>query len=195
MWSCCATVYVIWCHLSRCTQDHITFPLNLQVCVNLPSRVHNVCVCEYVSWLLVRPVWMTCLSNVWAKLWIAPGRESKRRQDFNPANSLSVFGFGKTQPAPSQFSPCVGERRSGLFTFPLCAKLSWFLAMNKMHTRSDAHACTQKHPHRLPCSVFIISTDGEFHANNILQFGFKIIIKKNIHPPMAFCYICFLIPK
>lgn len=48
----------------------------------------------------------------------------ERGQDFNLANSLSLFGFGKTQPAPSQFSPCVGEKRSGLFAFPLCAKLS-----------------------------------------------------------------------
>lgn len=111
-------------------------------------------VCEYVFRLLVRPVWMTCLSNVWAELWIAPGRERERGQGFNLANSLSLFGFGKMQPAPSQFSPCVGDRRSRLFTFPLCAKLSGFLAMNKMHTRSDAHtdlhACTHKHPNCLP---------------------------------------------
>ena len=118
-------------------------------------------VCEYVFRLLVRPVWMTCLSNVWAELWTAPGREregkKKQGHDFNPADSLSLFGFGRMQPSPSQFSPCVGERRSGLFTFPLCAKLSWFLAMNKMHTRSDAHAdihaCTHKHPHCLPCAL------------------------------------------
>lgn len=45
-------------------------------------------------------------------------------QDFNLANSLSLFGSGKKQRAPSQLTPCVGERRSGLFTFPLCAKLS-----------------------------------------------------------------------
>lgn len=45
-------------------------------------------------------------------------------QDFNLANSLSLFRFGKMQPAPSQISPLVGGKRSGLFTFPLCAKLS-----------------------------------------------------------------------
>lgn len=52
------------------------------------------------------------------------GDGEKRGQDFNLANSPSLFGFGKMLHAPSQFSPCVGERRSGLFTFPLCAKLS-----------------------------------------------------------------------
>ena len=83
------------------------------------------------------------------------GEGWKRGQDFNPATCLLLFWFGRCSMLPSQFSPCVGESRFGLFTFPLCAKLSWFLAMNKMHTRSDAHmdihACT--HPHCLSCSV------------------------------------------
>lgn len=112
------------------------------------------------------------------------GEGEKRGQDFNLANSLSLFGFGKMQHAPSQLSPCVGERRSGLFTFPLCAKLSWFLAMNKMHTRSDAHtdihACTHRHPHCLSCSPFLTlvqmcytSKEQANQTNSTLQFHCK----------------------
>lgn len=41
---------------------------------------------------------------------------------------------------PSQFSPCVGDTRSGPFTFPLCAKLSWCFAMNRTRTRTHTQS-------------------------------------------------------
>ena len=109
------------------------------------------------------------------------------------------------QHAPSQFSPRVGERRSGLFTFPLCAKLSWFLAMNKMHTHArtrahthtltltDIHACAHTNTHSVSTPALVSHSRrdvahkqeiGKLLANSISPFDLKYT--KKIYPPKHF---------
>lgn len=117
--------------------------------------------------LLVRTVQMTCCSNTRAELWNAPGTRGEREweredgrvegeqaeKDFNPATCLQCLDLERCCRTPSQFSPCVGDTRSGPFTFPLCAKLSWFLAMNRICARTHPAAVTHTNCPRLPAHL------------------------------------------
>lgn len=143
--------------------SNVTYPLNLQVCVcvyALPCAKH-VCtyVCEYAFRLLVRPVWMTCLSNVRAKLWIAPGRERKGGRILTQLPAFHCLDLERCSMLPASSLPVWERGALGYSHFHYVLNWADFLPWTRctharthtwiyMHAHTNTHTLSASHYHR-----------------------------------------------
>lgn len=146
--------------------SNVTYPLNLQVCVHvcaLPCAKH-VCtyVCKYAFRLLVRPVWMTCLSNVRAELWIAPGRERKGGRILTQLPAFHCLDLERCSMLPASFLPVWERGALGYSHFHYVLNWADFLPWTRCthtqtHTWIYMHAHTNTHT--LSCSLHLTSIE------------------------------------
>lgn len=145
------------------------------------------CVCayvyEYAFRLPVRPVWMTCLSNVRAELWIAAGRDGKGGRILTQLPAFCCFDLEDA--ACSQASSLPVWERAALGYSHFHYVLNWadFLPWTRCtHARTHTWIYMHAHTHIVsPALLFTVinlvhigERNRGFQANTVWHFKFTL---------------------
>lgn len=132
-----------------------------RMCVNLFFR------------LLARPVWMTCLSNVWAKLWTAPGRNKDGGRiltQLTPFHCLELEGCSQL---PARSLPVWENGARGDSHFHYVLNWADFLPWTRCpysHMLEHAHwyTCIYTIKTKNVCFLLSVLTAWELQAKSVL---------------------------
>lgn len=135
----------------------ITYPLNLQACVWVLSHVPSMCKCEYAFRLLLRPVWMTCLSNVGAKLCEElQGRREKGGRILTQLPAFQCLDLERCSMLPASSRPVWETGALGYSHFHYVLNWADFLPWTRCtHARTHTWIYMLAHTHTVSPAVFL----------------------------------------